>query len=126
MAVHDGGRRRGLAGNAEQDGRDVSGRGSHGSHAEQEGERLDRLHREDEGQHQGERGRPAESRQDADRKAERDADQHQAQRRRSENLEQTRGEGPGHLGEHLPSRDSGRLRHSRLRGSDEWRSATRR
>ena len=75
---HRGGGNR-FAGHAEEYRRDIAGGRRHGMHAEQESERLRRAHLEYERNHQRERRRAADARQQANAEAKPHADQHQAE-----------------------------------------------
>ena len=79
MAVDHRGRGNRFTGHAEQHRSNVAGGGGDRMHAEQKGERLGRLHFENEWDHQGEGRRAADTRQQTDAEAKPHADQHQAE-----------------------------------------------
>ena len=81
MAVDDGRRGSGFAGDAKENRSDIAGGRSDGGHAEQEGKGFDGVHLENKRQHERHRGGTAESGQDADDEADRNADQHQIEGR---------------------------------------------
>ncbi len=79
-----------FAGNAEENRSNISGGGSDRGHAKQKGKGLDGIHLEHEREHERHRGGTAEAGQDSDDEADRNADQHQIERRKIETLKKPR------------------------------------
>src|SRR5262245_25629404 len=86
MAVQNKRRGYGFAGHDEQNRSDVPGRRRNRQHSYQESKSIERLHVENKGQHEGERNRTPDTRQDPDNEPDDDAEEEEEKGGKSKRL----------------------------------------